>query len=523
MPPLHLPIAALNAEGCHLYIAALQNLADLPDLEHGVNVRANGGRFETVEVGVREARTWLRCKYPRLKTSDLDIILKFLCPRLLSSDSFTGGQFFAAIRLCIHLLEGKDIHPDLAYEQARPKPDSTLNNQSQQPALLAQARPSISAPPTLLVAQTPLTPTPCVKQPSSSPEITLIPPENRPQSQPAVKPSPSRYGLRVHNAHRTNPVQSQGRVGETSHVARSAQRVKRPREEDGQVGGDGASEDDVWRGINGRRDEMTDTSEEQSMIEGTSAAGPCIVAKASGSSTSVQSSARASTTLSRLVSSLVLSKPFRCPKTNCNKSYKQVTGLRYHRTHGSCDFAPPKDLEQVQALLASTHSQREAAGEQNAQNTLPDLGLGEAAQRLLEELEHHIDTVDAIWPMGQGPEWLDALPNWEPGTCPGKTAVPFHIRFAEHPAGIICDACREKGLSCRWGRAKGSDGPYARNCEMCRGRRWGCSKGGSHRSTQKWKRVRAMSPPVRLVDEEERDLVVNIGERLGALLMQNVE
>jgi len=157
------------------------------------------------------------------------------------------------------------------------------------------------------------------------------------------------------------------------------------------------------------------------------------------------------------------------------------------------------------------------------EGTLPDLGLGEAAQRLLEELERHIDTVDAIWPMGQGPEWLDEFPDWEPGTCPGKTAVPFHIRFAEHPAGIICDACREKGLSCRWGRVKGSDGPYARNCEMCRERRWGCSKGGSHRWTQKWKRARAMSPPACLVDDEERDLVVNIGERLGALLMQNVE
>lgn len=32
-------------------------------------------------------------------------------------------------------------------------------------------------------------------------------------------------------------------------------------------------------------------------------------------------------------------------------------------THGSCNFAPPKDLEQVQALLASKRSAREAAGD----------------------------------------------------------------------------------------------------------------------------------------------------------------
>ncbi|EIW77917.1 hypothetical protein CONPUDRAFT_146018 [Coniophora puteana RWD-64-598 SS2] len=107
----------------------------------------------------------------------------------------------------------------------------------------------------------------------------------------------------------------------------------------------------------------------QASTSSDSAAGPSVVAKASGSSSSAQSSARASTTLSRPSSSLLLSKPFRCPKLNCNKSYKQANGLKYHLTHGSCNFAPPKDLEQVQALLASKRSQREAAGEQNAQIT----------------------------------------------------------------------------------------------------------------------------------------------------------
>ena len=31
----------------------------------------------------------------------------------------------------------------------------------------------------------------------------------------------------------------------------------------------------------------------------------------------------------------LLSKPFRCPKANCNKSYKQANGLKYHMMHGS--------------------------------------------------------------------------------------------------------------------------------------------------------------------------------------------
>ncbi|EIW74703.1 hypothetical protein CONPUDRAFT_159995 [Coniophora puteana RWD-64-598 SS2] len=96
-------------------------------------------------------------------------------------------------------------------------------------------------------------------------------------------------------------------------------------------------------------------------------AGPS--SKASRSGSPAQNSIRASTTLSRPASSLLLSKPFKCPKANCNKSYKQANGLKYHMTHGSCNFAPPKDLEHVQALLASKRSQREAAGEDSNQIT----------------------------------------------------------------------------------------------------------------------------------------------------------
>ncbi|GLB42929.1 putative zinc finger [Lyophyllum shimeji] len=63
--------------------------------------------------------------------------------------------------------------------------------------------------------------------------------------------------------------------------------------------------------------------------------------------------------------SLLLSKPFRCPKPNCNKSYKQANGLKYHMTHGSCNFAPPKDLEHVKDLLERKRREREQAAATN--------------------------------------------------------------------------------------------------------------------------------------------------------------
>ena len=57
------------------------------------------------------------------------------------------------------------------------------------------------------------------------------------------------------------------------------------------------------------------------------------------------------TTDSRPASSLLLSKPFRCPKPNCNKSYRHTNGLKYHMTRGSCNSAPSKDSEALQTLL----------------------------------------------------------------------------------------------------------------------------------------------------------------------------
>ncbi|TBU26407.1 hypothetical protein BD311DRAFT_447814 [Dichomitus squalens] len=98
------------------------------------------------------------------------------------------------------------------------------------------------------------------------------------------------------------------------------------------------------------------------------------------------STARASTTLSRPASSLLLSKPFKCPKPNCNKSYKQANGLKYHMTHGSCNFAPPKDLEHLQELLASKRSEKaRAQGGQGATGAEGEVTLSDAELREVEK------------------------------------------------------------------------------------------------------------------------------------------
>ncbi|PBK59942.1 hypothetical protein ARMSODRAFT_764753 [Armillaria solidipes] len=78
---------------------------------------------------------------------------------------------------------------------------------------------------------------------------------------------------------------------------------------------------------------------------------------------------RLSSSVSRPATSLLLSKPFKCLKPNCNKSYKQANGLKYHMTHGSCNFTPPKDLEHVQAPLERKRRDRATAVGRNPESS----------------------------------------------------------------------------------------------------------------------------------------------------------
>ena len=74
------------------------------------------------------------------------------------------------------------------------------------------------------------------------------------------------------------------------------------------------------------------------------------IASSSSNASSSTAGLQASTTLSRPGAALLLSKPFKCPKPGCMKSYKQANGLKYHMTHGQCSFTPPPEYESLQGL-----------------------------------------------------------------------------------------------------------------------------------------------------------------------------
>lgn len=102
----------------------------------------------------------------------------------------------------------------------------------------------------------------------------------------------------------------------------------------------------------GKRSKSKDSGVPSGVFDSSPLAGP----SSTGSSSNASGNAlQASTTLSRPGASLLLSKPFKCPKPGCMKSYKQANGLKYHMTHGQCNFNPPPELESLQGL-----SEREA-------------------------------------------------------------------------------------------------------------------------------------------------------------------
>ncbi|KAH7881884.1 hypothetical protein F5I97DRAFT_462945 [Phlebopus sp. FC_14] len=113
MRPLTLHVSALSDLEYNLYTASLDDLSVTSDTD----AVHDDGYYERMTVGVREARAWLRGRYLDLPASDIDAILKLFHPNMLPSDSLTGGQFFAALRLVVHADTGEGVDRMLAFVQ----------------------------------------------------------------------------------------------------------------------------------------------------------------------------------------------------------------------------------------------------------------------------------------------------------------------------------------------------------------------------------------------------------------------
>ncbi|KAF8555616.1 hypothetical protein OG21DRAFT_1483754 [Imleria badia] len=125
MRPLTLHVSALSDAEYDLYTASLNDLATEStnsDNTPGTTHIRSDAHYERTSVGAREVRAWLRGRYSDLPASEIDSILKLFCPNMLPSDTLTGGQFFAALRLVTHAESGKGVDRTLAFVQASPRP-----------------------------------------------------------------------------------------------------------------------------------------------------------------------------------------------------------------------------------------------------------------------------------------------------------------------------------------------------------------------------------------------------------------
>ncbi|KAJ7776190.1 hypothetical protein B0H16DRAFT_1002910 [Mycena metata] len=105
MRPLSLHSSALNdAE----YTLFTENLASLLD--------SDSDDPEAQTLTIRETRAWMRGRYPGIPATTIDRILA-LFP---SKDTIHGGEFFAALRLVLHVESGKDVDRALAFVQVHP-------------------------------------------------------------------------------------------------------------------------------------------------------------------------------------------------------------------------------------------------------------------------------------------------------------------------------------------------------------------------------------------------------------------
>ncbi|KAF8872267.1 hypothetical protein BD779DRAFT_1573413 [Infundibulicybe gibba] len=92
--------------------------------------------YEHTRLGVREARAWLRGRYVQVPASNIDQVRRQLLvdpsdvsPNLAPEDTMTGGQFFAALRMVVHVEAGKEVDRALAFVQAELRP-SVIRTQS---------------------------------------------------------------------------------------------------------------------------------------------------------------------------------------------------------------------------------------------------------------------------------------------------------------------------------------------------------------------------------------------------------
>ncbi|KAJ7877346.1 hypothetical protein B0H13DRAFT_2054128 [Mycena leptocephala] len=175
MRPLSLHTSALNdAE----YTVFTENLGSLLD--------SDGDDPEAQTLSIREVRAWMRGRYPGIPATTIDRILA-LFP---SKDAIHGGEFFAALRLVLHVEAGKDVDRALAFVQVHPGSAVITGPPVSAPAAAPGIPPAPQDSPEAAPARTPQRYNPFL--PSNTPSPSLTRSKTAPTSSPAPVLPPRR-------------------------------------------------------------------------------------------------------------------------------------------------------------------------------------------------------------------------------------------------------------------------------------------------------------------------------------------
>ncbi|KAJ6459388.1 hypothetical protein C8R47DRAFT_1202968 [Mycena vitilis] len=179
MRPLSLHTSALNdAE----YTLFTENLGSLLD--------SDGDDPEAQTLTIREVRAWMRGRYPGIPAPTIDRILA-LFP---SKEAIHGGEFFAALRLVLHVEAGQDVERSLAFVQVHPGLPASAPAASQAEISSSEDRSEV-APTTTLRHNPFLPPAPGLTRSKTAPTSSRAPvlPPRRAMAAPSAPIPPPRH------------------------------------------------------------------------------------------------------------------------------------------------------------------------------------------------------------------------------------------------------------------------------------------------------------------------------------------
>ncbi|KAE9392328.1 hypothetical protein BT96DRAFT_1023651 [Gymnopus androsaceus JB14] len=91
-----------------LFIKSLEEITD-PSLEDH--------ELETLVIDTYKVKLWLRGRYADIPAETINEVFQLLDPALNPTDTITGAQFFAVLRLVIHVENGSTVNSLLVFEQ----------------------------------------------------------------------------------------------------------------------------------------------------------------------------------------------------------------------------------------------------------------------------------------------------------------------------------------------------------------------------------------------------------------------